>query len=164
MNEYIILMLLTLLESILSTVKVKFRILHFDIAANFIGAFMKGISVIIASIAIIGNNNNTELVSRIIVIFLSAFIGNIFASKIFDYFFNKYKKDDKWIFILTPKTRKIGKLIADELRSNNIEVYTLEGYRDKISILPNLVISYNRQESKLVIRLSKKYEVSYQIM
>jgi len=164
MNKYIMLMLLTLLESILSTVKVKFRIFHFDIAANFIGAFMKGISVIIASIVIIGNNNNTELALRITVIFFSAFIGNIFASKLFDYFFHKYKKDDKWIFIITPETRKIGKSIADELRLNNVEVYTLEGYSNKISILPNLVISYNKQESELIIGLSKKHKVSYQIM
>lgn len=150
MHQYIQLIILTMFESIILTLKAKSRIYNHDRLANVLGALMKGLGIIIAGVVIKDSTTLNDIIYKSICIFISAYLGNVAAIILFEKIQKRFVKDDKWIYLIIPNSRKDGKLIADTLEDNNIEKYTIEGYNDKRPVLPCIVFSYTKDESSIV--------------
>ena len=161
MIQYVILSILTLIKVSMKTFITKLRIYELDELANILGAFMDGLTILITGIAISDYNGYIELFTRILVVMVSGYIGSKIAIKLFEYILHKLKQDDKWIYLVIAKNRLYGKEIADSLRNSELEVYTLEGYYHKSTSLFSVVVSNNKEESKLFHSICTKEKGRY---
>ncbi|EQB4340951.1 hypothetical protein ACYJ2U_001669 [Clostridium botulinum] len=89
----------------------------------------------------------------IFVICLGALIGSYLPK----FIIRRTDKDKTWIYEILPQSTKQSQEIADILRNNNLEVFTIKGYNfDVDKILTIKAFSNNKQESILIESLIPK--------
>lgn len=127
---------LKLIDSILSTLK---NILMIK-GKGLLSSIVNGLATF-SYMLIIVDMKNAILVS------LATTIGQAFTFLIT----NKIEKDKVWVFDVSPKTKEIGKQLADKIREQNIPIKTYLAYNsNKQEILCSKIYSNSKAESRLI--------------
>ncbi|MHB9924527.1 hypothetical protein [Clostridium botulinum] len=155
MLELLLLFILKVIDCCFTTLKTLLLIRNRDCASSLCMAISQFFYLtILVKIA----KNDTIL--GILVVCLGAFIGSYLPKLIV----RKADKDKTWIYEILPKSTQQSQEIADILRYNNLELFTMKGYNFDIDkILTIKVFSNNKQESNLIENLIPK-DVSFHVM
>jgi len=96
----------------------------------------------------------------IFVICLGALIGSYLPK----FIIRRTDKDKTWIYEIIPQSTQQSQEIADMLRNNNLEIFTIKGYNfDVDKILTIKAFSNNKEESNLIENLIPK-DTSFHVM
>lgn len=153
MKTYVILSSLTIFQSLLKSIKERSRIEGYNKISDILGGFLAFISIIIPLLAVKGSLSTKQLLIKACIIGISAYIGNLLASSLF----NKFKRDKTYKFKIRFFTQdncvKSYKLLKDK----DIAVHIS---KDKKGLS---IFSDNRDESSIVLSTIKGKYKNYHI-
>ncbi|WP_125154388.1 hypothetical protein [Clostridium rectalis] len=145
MLELLLLFILKILDSGISVAKTLLLIRNKDFASSMCMAISQFLYLtILVKIA----KNDTTL--GILVVCLGAFVGSYIPK----FIIRKTDKDKTWVYEILPQSTQQSQEIADILRNNELEVFTIKGYNfDMDKILTIKAFSNNKEESNLIENL-----------
>ena len=142
MLEYILLAIVKVFDNIISTAK--------SIATYQEKKIISSILVIVSQLLfylVIGEVINDNTMLAIIIVSVSSGIGNYIAFTIND----KFKRDTKWVFVITSSDIEDIKGLCNHLALNNIKYIANDGYTRKGEHTINtIVFSKTKNESRLI--------------
>ncbi|HCL4455092.1 TPA: hypothetical protein N2D10_003118 [Clostridium botulinum] len=153
--QLLTLFILKLLDCAISTLKTLLLIKEKDFLSSLCTA---GSQFFYLTLLVKITKDNSNL--GIFVICLGALIGSYLPK----FIIRRTDKDKTWIYEILPQSTQQSQEIADMLRNNNLEVFTIKGYNfDVDKILTIKAFSNNKEESNLIENLIPK-GVSFHVM
>ena len=156
MNNLIWLFIMKLLDTAIGALKNVFMIK----GKHFLSALSNSVSYLFYILLMKQLMSDTSIPS-VIVTLVAVFLGQYLAQ----YMADKFEKDKVWKISITPETKKISKLLADELRERNIPVQTCVCYNSHLEEVLNIIaFAETREETLVVQEIIKNYKVKFNIV
>ncbi|NCI19940.1 hypothetical protein EJM73_08505 [Clostridium botulinum] len=153
--QLLILFVLKMLDCAISTLKSLLLIKRKDFLSSLCSALSQFFYLTLL-VKITKDNSNLG----IFVICLGALIGSYLPK----FIIRHTDKDKTWIYEIIPQSTQQSQEIADMLRNNKLEIFTIKGYNfDVDKILTIKAFSNNKEESNLIENLIPK-DVSFHVM
>ena len=153
MIGYIILGLVKVLDNVILTAKSLAQYKEQKILSSILVVISQLIFYIVIS-KIIEDNS----ILAIIIVSVSSGLGNLLAFQIND----KFKRDTKWVFVITSSNNHELKVFCDYLVENNIKYIVCDGYNRKWNETINVMcFSKSKEESRLIESFLEKSKSKY---
>lgn len=149
MTNLVELFALKMVDTIINSGKTIFMIRN----KKFLSALSQAISNIFYIILMSKLMKSTDMAS-ILTTSLAMFVGQYLSQWIAE----KFDKDKIWKVAITPVSKEQGKLIADELREQNIATQTFPCFRNGEKVLGVNVFSETKAQSAIVEDVLSQYE------
>lgn len=149
------LFVLKMIDTVINSGKTIFMIRN----KKFLSALSQAISNIFYIILMSKLMKSTDMAS-ILTTSLAMFIGQYLSQWIAE----KFDKDKVWKIAITPSSKESGKILADELRENNLATQTFPCFRNGEKVLGINVFAETKSQSAIVENvLSQHDDVKYNI-
>ena len=156
MNNLIWLFIMKLLDTAIGALKNVFMIK----GKHFLSALSNSVSYLFYILLMKQLMSDTTIPS-VIVTLVAVFLGQYLAQ----YMADKFEKDKVWKINIISETKKISKLLADELRERNIPVQTYVCYNScREEVLNISAFAETREETLVVQAILKNYKVKFNIV